>query len=67
MKCPFCGGELAWNSDFNANELYDGEYSEDDPAVVSYYTCTRCGRPYEVCEPAQEEREGEYSEYWNKQ
>ena len=65
MKCPFCGGELAWNSDFNASELYGGEYSDDDPAVCSYYTCRRCGRSYEICDPVQEERDGEYSDYWN--
>lgn len=40
-------------------------YEDDDTAVVSFYHCKRCGRDYEIAEPCEEERNGEYSSYWN--
>lgn len=63
MKCPFCKGDMIWGSDANASDICD-DYSETDTAVVSYYTCSRCERDYEIFEPPQEERTGQYKEYW---
>ncbi len=63
LKCLFCGGDLCWNSDANASETY-AEYTEDDTAVISYYTCMKCGRSYEISEPNKEDRKREYKEYW---
>ena len=62
--CPFCGGELGWNSSNMAADISD-DYGDDEVAVVSYYTCRRCGRSFEVFDPTEDERNGEYSEYWN--
>lgn len=64
FKCLFCGGDLCWDSDTNASDIY-AEYSEDDSAVVSYLHCLKCGRSYEVCEPNEEERESIFKDYWN--
>lgn len=61
IKCFFCGSELCWNSDANANDLWDG-YS--DEACMHFYTCPRCGRSYEVVEPDLEEKNLNYKEYW---
>lgn len=61
MKCLICGGELCWSSDFTRNDVFgDG----DEEGIVSYYTCTVCGREYEVSDPTSEEKEGQYSDYW---
>lgn len=64
LKCIFCDGDLRWESDANADEVYDN-YEGDDGAVIGYYTCTKCGRSYEIVDPPKEERDGEYKEYWN--
>lgn len=45
--CPHCGGRLMWDSDDNASDV-SGDYAEDDPAVISSYTCTRCGAHVEL-------------------
>lgn len=63
FKCLFCGGVLSWESDANANEL-SCEYAEDDTAAVSYYTCQKCGRSYEIIEPTEDERNKYYKDYW---
>lgn len=63
FKCIFCGGDLIWGSDFNAYEV-SCNYTEDDSAIASYYTCQKCGRSYEVIEPPKEERETTYKDYW---
>ena len=62
-RCIFCGGELIWNSDTNLEEICS-EAQEDDGGVVSFYTCSKCGRSYEICEPIKEERETTYKDYW---
>ena len=62
--CPFCGGRLVWDSDENANVIHS-EYGEDDTAVVSFYHCSNCGRDYEISEPCEEERNGEFARYWD--
>ena len=66
LKCPFCDGDLIWNSDCDVQELCD-DYDEDDTAIASYYLCSRCGRDYEIIEPKEEDRMGEYKEYWSKE
>lgn len=61
MECLFCRGELCWNSDFTRDEVFsDG----DESGIVSYYTCMRCGREYEISEPTEEEKNTMYSDYW---
>ena len=62
-KGPFCGGDICHGSDSPACEMYDG-YEEGDDAIVSFYTCTRCGRDIEVTEPNENERNNEYKDYW---
>ena len=64
LICPLCGGALQWDSDQNAADVCDG-YDENDTAVISYYTCGKCGRSYEICDPPKKERENEYKDYWN--
>ena len=64
MICPKCGGVLCWNSDAMANEISD-DYADDDEAIVSNYTCKRCGREIEVLDPVRSEREGDYAEFWD--
>lgn len=56
MKCLFCNGDLIWENDFQANEVSD-MYEDDDDAVVGFYTCSKCGRKYEIYDPPKEERE----------
>ena len=63
LKCLFCGGDLCYESDGMANEVF-AEYLDDDTAVISYYHCLNCGRSYEICEPNKEERQGDYKNYW---
>lgn len=64
LKCPICGGDLVWGNDFDACDVSDN-YEKDDGAVVSNYTCSKCGRYYEIYEPCKEEREGEYRDFWH--
>lgn len=64
IKCPMCGGLLCWQSDGNANELYPGEYADDNEAIVEYYVCDTCGREYEICDPPKELRET--LDYWKQ-
>lgn len=65
MECLFCSTELIWDSDFDAKEVDEDEYEGDDSAIVSFYTCPKCGRKYQISDPTKEERENEYKEYWN--
>ena len=62
--CPKCGGELCWNSDEMASDVYGGEYAEDKEARTTSYTCLKCGRSIEVTDPVEEDREGQYAQYW---
>lgn len=64
LRCIFCGGELRWESDADAYDVSD-MYSDEDGGVCGFYTCTRCGRFYEVLDPPREERETRYRDYWN--
>ena len=49
-KCFYCGHEVIWNSDFNADECgYDDEDYKD--RIVTFYTCPFCGTEYEVVQP----------------
>lgn len=64
IVCPLCGGEMIWDSNANASDVCDF-YEDDDEAVVSYYTCSKCGRNYEIIDPLREERDNEYKEYWH--
>lgn len=64
-KCFFCDSELIWNSDCNASDLY-GDYDDNDTATIEFFTCPKCGRSYEVCDPTEEERRRDYNEYWNE-
>lgn len=52
-KCFFCQHELRWESDFDAEEVYDNaEELEIKGRVVSYFTCPVCGAQYEVVQPS---------------
>lgn len=64
IKFPICGGTLIWGGDDDADAISD-LYDADDGAVVSNYTCQRCGRFIEIIDPPKESREGVYKEYWN--
>lgn len=63
--CPLCGGELTWNSCAMRSQLSD-DCTDDDPAMVYYYRCLRCGRNYEIVDPTKDERDGDYSAYWQE-
>lgn len=65
FKCFFCGGDVNWESDANASDVSD-MYDEDDTATVSYYSCSRCGRSYEIIEPPKSERETFFNDYWRE-
>ena len=65
MKCPICGGELIWQSEFMANECYD-VYEGDEEATVQYWQCSNCGRMLEITDPTKEERDTSYADYWNQ-
>ncbi len=41
--CPYCGGDMAWQSDFNFDEVH----GEGD-GIVSYYECVKCGAMSEI-------------------
>lgn len=49
MKCVFCEAELIWNSDENAEDIFDNE--ELVNRVLSSYTCPKCGAEYEIISP----------------
>lgn len=63
FKCLYCGGDLCWGEDAPANEVCVG-YDEEDTAVWSIYTCSGCGRNYEISDPPREDRETAYAAYW---
>lgn len=63
MTCMYCGSRLTWNSSCMAADMSD-DYEDDDTASVNFFHCPTCGRDYEVAEPSEEEREGEYADYW---
>lgn len=65
MNCYFCGGDLIWDSDSNANEI-GTNYDDTDPATVSFYTCSKCGRSYEIYEPSMEEKRVDYNDFWKE-
>ena len=62
--CLFCGGDLIWDSDENLDTVSGCE--DDDEGIVTFYTCSNCGRFYEIADPQKEDRETTYKEYWNK-
>ena len=66
FKCFFCGSDLCWDNDFDANEVFLGCYDDDDGAISSYYHCMNCGRSYTITDPSREEKENEYSDYWKE-
>ena len=63
LTCFYCGHDLCWENDFDAQDIYS-EYEEDEGAIVSMYHCTHCGRMYEVVDPTKNEKEVNYSKYW---
>ena len=49
-KCFYCGHEVIWNSDFDAEDC--GHDSDDCKGrIVTFYTCPHCGAEYEVLQP----------------
>jgi len=64
MHCPKCGGELILDSSMSLCDVYDNAEG-DTEGIVDYYTCSKCGREYEICDPNKDERDGEYSDYWH--
>lgn len=50
MKCLFYDGELIWDSDANLEDVCC-EALEGDGGIVGYYTCSECGRSYEISDP----------------
>lgn len=47
--CPYCGGEMIWQSDFNYDEVYgEGE------GIVSFATCSNCGADAEFSKKEEE-------------
>lgn len=64
MRCPFCGGNLIWGMCEMASEVSD-DYEGDDEAVVSFCSCDTCGRDFEVYDPVESDRKGEYADYWD--
>ena len=65
FKCFICGGDLCWENDFSADEIYNG-YEGGDGAIVSFYHCVEYGRSYTIADPTKEEKEEGYSNYWGK-
>ena len=63
LKCIFCGGQLCWDSDFDASEVHGAE--ECDGGIVGYYHCMKCVREYEISDPVREERDTTFKEYWH--
>ena len=63
LRCLFCGGELIWDSDANIEDVHC-DAQDGDGGVATYYTCSKCGRSYEICDPIKEERETIYKDYW---
>tara|TARA_Y100001938_G_scaffold142844_1_gene214740 strand:+ start:1523 stop:1687 length:165 start_codon:yes stop_codon:yes gene_type:complete len=44
MKCFYCGNEVRWNNDFDAEDISpDSEY-----LIISMYSCDKCDAWYEV-------------------
>lgn len=64
IRCIFCGGELILTGNANASDVCS-DYEDDESAVVTYAYCRVCGRDYEIIDPPEDERNGEYSKYWN--
>lgn len=63
--CFYCGEPLCWDADFDASDIFPSNFKDDKYATVSYLHCPNCGRDYEISDPIKEERETNYSNYWN--
>lgn len=63
LKCPLCGGELIWGNDEMASDVIGGDYENDDDALISFYTCSVCGRMFDIIDPTEEEKSK--LSYWN--
>ena len=63
FRCFFCGSELIWGSSCNLKDVC-ADAEDNDGGTVSFYTCPKCGRSYEIYDPIEEERETSYKEYW---
>ena len=47
--CIFCGHILQWDSDFDYNEIYDGD------GIIRYYHCPNCNAEAEYSKKTEEE------------
>lgn len=59
---PNCGTELIWNSSEDGQNVSE-RYTEDDSAVINFYSCPKCGTSVEVYDPTEEEK-SDYT-FWN--
>ena len=62
-KCPMCGGNLTNQGEEKLCDVHL-KYRYDAKAIIRYFKCEKCGRDYEVLDPAAEERNGNYRDYW---
>lgn len=65
MRCFYCCGDIIWNNDFDESDVIGHDTSGDSGRIVSYFTCSVCGREYEVFEPSDEDKLSQYSKYWD--
>ena len=54
-KCPFCGGWLAWSSDFMLSDFEGGEPPEEEDTLVQTLNCPKCGAYLTAYYPREEE------------
>lgn len=55
--CPHCGGQLIWGNDEMCADIYPEDYKDDDQAIWSIYTCSKCGATIECWDAPQEDKE----------
>jgi len=63
LECPFCHGELIWGEDVNISDVEDTKETNDTD-IMSNYTCSKCGRYFEIFYPSQEDQINLFNEYW---
>ena len=65
MKCPICGGKLCSQGQNPAlKERWN--YCSDNRAVMHWFSCSKCGRDFDVLDPLEEDRNNTYKEYWDE-
>ena len=61
-RCLVCSSLLCWDNDYDLGDVTGTE--DDGGGIMTTWHCPHCGRTYEIYDPSKEEKESQYSDYW---